>query len=77
MMQNLAQIAQLVKGKDPQSIVMQILSTQQINNPQINQLMTLARNGDDRGVYNLANSIFRQQGLNLQEELSSFMSMLK
>lgn len=77
MMQNLSQIAQLVKGKDPQSIVMQMIGSQKITDPTINQLVTLAQSGDTNGVYNLADSIFKQRGLNMQQELKTFMSMLQ
>ena len=35
MMNNLAQIAQLFRGRDPQTIVMNLLKTQKITDPNI------------------------------------------
>lgn len=77
MMSNLAQIAQLMKGKDPQAIVMQMIQSQRITDPTITQLISFAKSGDMNSVYNLADSLFKQRGLDMNQELNSFMSLLK
>lgn len=77
MMQNLSQIAALMKGKDPQSIVMQMLQSQKITDPTIQQMVAFAQRGDNNSLYNLAESVFKQRGLDMQQELKSFMSMLQ
>lgn len=77
MMNNLAQIAQLVKGKDPKAIVLDMMKNQKINNPNINQLIQFAQKGDNNSLVNLADTLFKQQGLDLNQELNNFMSLIK
>ena len=77
MMNNLAQIAQLVRGRDPQSIVMEMVKNQKINDPSIAQLIQFAQKGDTNSLVNLANTLFKQKGLDLNQELNSFMSLMK
>lgn len=77
MMNNLAQIAQLVKGKDPKAIVLDMMKNQKINNPNINQLIQFAQRGDNNSLVNLADTLFKQQGLDLNQELNNFMSLIK
>lgn len=77
MMNNLAQIAQLVQGKDPQAVVMDMLKTQKINDPNINQLITFAQKGDNNSLVNLATTLFKQQGLDFNQEFNNFMSLMK
>lgn len=77
MMNNLTQIAQLVRGRDPQSIVMDMLKSQKITDPNISQLIQFAQSGDSNGLANLANTLFKQRGLDLNQELTSFMSLMK
>lgn len=77
MMNNLTQIAQLVKGKDPKAIVLDMMKNQKINNPNINQLIQFAQKGDNNSLVNLADTLFKQQGLDLNQELNNFMSLIK
>lgn len=77
MMNNLAQIAQLLRGRDPQTIVMDMFKNQKITNPNISRLIQLAQNGDNTTLVNFANELFRQKGLDLNQELESFMSLMK
>lgn len=77
MMNNLAQIAQLLRGRDPQAIVMDMFKNQKITNPNVSRLIQLAQNGDNTTLVNFANELFRQKGLDLNQELNSFMSLMK
>lgn len=77
MMNNLAQIAQLVRGRDPQSVVMNMVKNQKINDPNISQLIKYAQSGDTNNLVNLADALFKQQGLDLNQELNNFMSLIK
>lgn len=77
MMNNLTQIAQLIKGKDPQSVVMNMLREQKINDPNISQLISFAQKGDNDSLVNLATTLFKQQGLDFNQELNNFMSLMK
>ena len=77
MMNNLVQIAQLLKGKDPETIVMNMLKNQKINDPNISQLIQFAQKGDDESLLNLASTLFKQRGLDLNQELNQFMELIK
>lgn len=77
MMNNLSQIAQLVRGRDPQSVVMDMVKNQKINDPNISQLIRYAQSGDTNNLVNLADTLFKQQGLDLNQEFQSFMSLMK
>lgn len=77
MMSNLAQIAQIMRGRDPQTVVMDMLMNQQINDPTIAQLVKFAQAGDENSFANFAETLFRQQGLDLNQELSEFMSLMR
>lgn len=76
MMNNLNEIAQLVRGRDPEAIVMDMVKNQKINDPNIAQLITFAQKGDNESLVNLATTLFKQQGLDLNQELNSFMSLI-
>ena len=70
MMNNLTQIAQLVRGRDPQSVVMEMVKNRMINDPNINQLIQFAQKGDTNSLVNLANTLFKQNGLDLNQEFN-------
>ena len=76
MMNNLTQIAQLVRGRDPQQVALSLISNSNINDPMINDLVNFAKRGDNNSVFNLAQTFFAKNGLDLKSELSSFMSLL-
>lgn len=77
MMQNLSQLAQLVKGRNPQEFVMAMLQNNQIQDPRVKQMIQFAQSGNTNDLVNLASSMMAQKGLNLNQEYNSFMSMLK
>lgn len=76
-MNNLAQIAQIMRGRNPQEIVLNMMKTQQINDPTIKQLINFAQSGDTNSLVNLATSICSKRGLDFNKEFEAFMSMLK
>lgn len=76
-MNDLMQIAQLMKGRNPQEVVMQMIQNNNITDPNISQLVKLAQGGNDKELFNLASQMFQQKGLNLNNELSTFLSLLK
>lgn len=76
-MNNLMQIAQLMRGKNPQSIVMDMFNNQQITDPNISKLIQLAQQGDTVNFKNLAETLFKSRGLDLNKELTQFMSFMK
>lgn len=76
-MNDLSQIAQLVKGRNPQEMALMMIKNSNISNPMITQLIDFAQNGDNESFMKLANSFFQQRGLNMDQEFNSFLSMLK
>lgn len=77
MMNNLTQIAQLLKGRDPQAIVLDMVSNGRINDPLVKDLINFAQKGDTSSVVNLASTLFAQKGYNLNDELSAFLQLIK
>lgn len=75
-LQQLAPIIQLMKGKDPKQMVMQMAQNQKINNPVIEQLINFAKTGDNTNFEKLANDFFKQQGVDAQE-FQSFIDLMK
>lgn len=76
-MKNLSTLASLMRGRDPQSVAMQMIRNNGITDPNINSLIQFAQTGDTNSLVNLADQIFKQNGLDLNQEFSSFMNMLK
>ena len=67
---------QLLKGRDPKQVVMQMAQNQKINDPVVSQLINYAQAGDNENFEKLANNFFKQQGINAQE-FQSFLDLLK
>lgn len=70
MTNNITQLAQLMKGKNPQTVVMDMVKNQQISDPNISQLITFAQKGDNTSLVNLAETLFKKQGLDLNQEFN-------
>lgn len=77
MNKELLQMAKVLKGKDPQQMVMELVQNQKINDPMITQLISYAQQGDTNNLVNLANTMMAQKGLNLNDELQAFMELLR
>lgn len=76
-MNNMFQLVQLVKGRDPQQFVLSMLQNNQITDPRIKQMISLAQGGDTNDLVNIASSIMASKGLDLNTEFNSFMSLMK
>ena len=76
-MNQLQQIAMLMRGRNPEQVALQIIQNQKINDPNINYLVQFAQSGKTDDFVNLAQQIFKQRGLNLDDEFNNFMKMLK
>jgi hypothetical protein len=51
--------------------------TQNNQNPMINNLIGMAKNGDNKAVEKFARNIFKEQGRDFDKEFSSFMQNFK
>lgn len=76
-MMNPMNLVSLLKGRNPQELVMSMIQSNNINDPTINDLIKYAQNNDIENVNKIAENYFNQRGMNFQKELNNFMSMLK
>lgn len=73
----LQMIAQLMRGRNPQEVALSMIQNQKINDPNISQLIKFAQNNQTNDFVNLAQEMFKQRGLDLNNEFQAFMQLLK
>lgn len=73
----LQMIAQLMRGRNPQEVALSMIQNQKINDPKISQLIKFAQNNQTNDFVNLAQEMFKQRGLDLNNEFQAFMQLLK
>lgn len=76
-MMNPMEMISLLKGRNPEELVMSMIKNNNINDPTINELIGYAKNGDNENLTKLAESIFQKQGKDFITEYNNFMAMLK
>lgn len=76
-MMNPMEMISLLKGRNPEELVMSMIKNNNINDPTINKLIGYAKNGDNENLTKLAESIFQKQGKDFTTEYNNFMAMLK
>jgi hypothetical protein len=63
----------MLQGLTPKGI----LNKLSVNNPILNNVITMAQNGDTEGVENFARNICKQRGLDFDTEFDKFKNTLK
>lgn len=63
----------LLQGLTPQNI----LNRMGVNNPILNNVITMAQNGDTKGVETFARNICKQKGVDFDTEFTKFKENLK
>lgn len=63
----------MMQGLTPQNI----LSKMNISNPMLNNVITMAQNGDTKGVETFARNICQQKGMDFDAEFTKFKQNLK
>lgn len=76
-MMNPMEMISLLKGRNPEELVMSMIKNNNINDSTINELIGYAKNGDNENLTKLAESIFQKQGKDFMTEYNNFMAMLK
>lgn len=71
---NPLEILKRFKGQSPQQIAMQMIKN--TNNPMINNLVTMAKNGDKQGVENFARNILKEQGRDFDKEYAQMQELI-
>lgn len=66
----------LINGKkDPQSIISTMMNGN--NNPMLQNVLNMAKNGDTKGVEDFARNLFKEQGRDFDKEYQDFMNSMK
>ena len=71
---NLLDMLKQFKGRNPQEIAMQLIGN--TNNPMLNNLVQMARNGDRQGVENFARNVLKEQGRDFDEEYAQMQEII-
>ena len=70
------QLISLAKSGNPAQIAQQIVSQNFPNDPQMQHLIEMGKNGDTQGIQEFAQQYFNSQGRDFNTELESFMRMI-
>lgn len=60
-------------GGNPESMVMNMLTSQSQNNPMIQNLLALAQKGDKASIERIARNMLQSQGYDFDKEFGEFM----
>ena len=71
---NPIQILSKFKGQSPQEIAMQLIGN--TNNPMINNLVQMAKNGDRQGIENFARNVLKEQGRDFDKEYAQMQEII-
>ena len=65
------------KGNNPQQMAEQMIQSMGGNNPMLDNLMQLAKDGNTKNIEQFARNICKSKGIDFDKEFSSFMSNFK
>lgn len=66
---------QMMKGGNPQQIVMQMMNNPQIaNNPMAKNMIEMAKNGNLQGIEEMGRNIAKEKGIDFDKAFSDFKS---
>lgn len=69
-------IMMMKNGQNPQQIMMNFLEAEAKGSPMIENLLTLAKNGDSKSIEEIARNLYKQQGKDFDKEFTAFRQML-
>lgn len=69
-------VAMIRQGKNPQQLMLSLLEQSASNNPVAQNLMELAKNGDNADIEKIARNLCAQRGLDFDKEFNSFKNNL-
>lgn len=74
---NLMQFIQMMRsGGNPQQMIIQMLQQSAGNSPIGQNLITMAKNNDGKGIEQIARNLCAQRGLNFDKEFAAFRQQL-
>ena len=66
-MMNPVQFVKMMRGGNPQKVVMDMMREQAGNNPVMRNAMQMAENGDSKGIELLARNLCKEQGIDADD----------
>lgn len=73
-MMNPVQFVKMMRGGNPQKVVMDMMRDQAGNNPVMRNAMQMAENGDSEGIEKLARNLCKEQGIDADEMVKNIKS---
>lgn len=74
---NPLQLINMVKNGNPQQIIEKLIQENYPNDPTMNSLLQMGRNGDRQGLEQFAKQYLGSQGLDFNKELGALMDLLR
>lgn len=75
-MMNPVQFVKMMRGGNPQKVVMDMMREQAGNNPVMRNAMQMAEKGDSEGIERLARNLCKEQGVDADEMVNKIKSQL-
>ena len=69
-------MAMIRTGGDPQKMVMTMLNMRADGNPMLQNLLSLAQQGDQANIEQIARNMLKSQGFDFDKEFGEFMQLL-
>ena len=73
-MMNPVQFVKMMRGGNPQKVVMDMMREQAGNNPVMRNAMQMAEKGDSEGLEKLARNLCKEQGIDADEMVNKIKS---
>lgn len=73
-MMNPVQFVKMMRGGNPQKVVMDMMREQAGNNPVMRNAMQMAEKGDSEGIEKLAQNLCKEQGIDADEMVNKIKS---
>lgn len=74
---NPMQLLLMLKNGNPQTVAEQIINQNFPNNPQMQQLLQMGKQGNTKGLEQIAQQILGQQGKDFNTEMNNLLNMTK
>lgn len=71
---NPVQFVKMMRGGNPQKVVMDMMREQAGNNPVMRNAMQMAEKGDSEGIEKLARNLCKEQGIDADEMVNKIKS---
>lgn len=73
-MMNPVQFVKMMRGGNPQKVVMDMMREQAGNNPVMRNAMQMAEKGDSEGIEKIARNLCKEQGIDADEMVNKIKS---